>query len=192
MATSPEQMCQQAEMLAMFAQTSKQLDSDKPSIGLLNVGTESGKGSVLVKQAHDLMVDHNHLNFKGFIEPSDLFDGVVDIAICDGFTGNILIKTAEASVAYIKQLAQKSLAQSWTGKSLGLALKYWLKPHLARVTDQRSNGGLVVGVNGVVIKAHGNSTATGIKVAIDLARDAVYAKVLAKLKSMNLPAHTTV
>jgi len=185
MVTSADQMCQLAEMLTVFVRLSKQSDINKPSVGILNVGTESGKGSVLVKQAYDLMVDHNRINFKGFVEPSNLFDGAVDIAICDGFTGNVLIKTAEASAAYVKQLAQMTLSQSWIGKGLGLAIKYWLKPQLSRIAEKRSNGGLVVGVNGIVIKAHGNSTASGIKVAMDLAKDAVHANVLTKLKSMS-------
>ena len=119
--------------------TSHTLTVHKPRVGLLSNGAESQKGSLLVQEAHVLLTQATHLNFVGNVEPAAIFNGDVDIVVCDGFAGNILLKTLEAVTVLCNQRAQQQCAHTQHN-----------------FFDWREVGGAhLIGVKGTVVVAHG-------------------------------------
>ncbi len=141
------------------------LEGRLPRIGLLNIGTEPGKGPDVVRQAADLIQGDRTLNYTGFVEADQVFEGAVDLVVCDGFAGNILLKGAEGAV----RLLFESLKDEFAGSLAGLLAR----PRLKRLHDSldpaRHNGAPMLGVRGTVIKSHGGACARGVARAIQLA-----------------------
>lgn len=131
-------------------------DGEAPSIGLLNVGHEDSKGHAIVRQAHELMSDTG-LNYYGFIEGHNLFEGVVDVAVCDGFAGNLILKASEGLASMLFTELRSSLAGHWRGRVGGYLAKPMLKGMLDRLDPAKHNGAPLLGLNGVLIKSHGRS-----------------------------------
>lgn len=140
------------------------LGNDKAGVALLNVGTEPGKGNDLVKKAYEEL--QGQANFLGNVEARDLMQGVADVVVCEGFVGNMLLKAIEGTAGEIFYYLKKEVDSSWKHK-LGAAL---LKPGLKRIKkrlDYTEYGGApLLGVKGLVIKAHGSSNALAVKNAI--------------------------
>lgn len=141
------------------------LNGREPAIGLLNIGIEPGKGPDLVREAGRLIESDRELNYRGFVEADQVFAGRVDLVVCDGFSGNILLKSAEGAV---RLMFEK------TRLILGGGLCGWLaKPRMRRLRDSlepaRHNGAALLGVRGVVIKSHGGASPAGVAHAIGLA-----------------------
>lgn len=170
----PEHLYQFAMMGSVYAE--KVLDRPKPSIGLLSIGEESTKGNAVVQKVHQ-MLSESDMNFAGNVEGRDVVSGKVDIIVCDGFMGNILLKFAESTFKILKRAFLK-------GKALSLRLilgGFMLLPTLTGVMkdfDYREFGGApLLGVRGNVIIGHGRSPARAIKNAILLAQKMALAKV---------------
>ena len=147
-------------------------DISRPRIGLLNVGTEEHKGSIELKEAYDLIKKQSKLEkyeFVGFVEGGDIPSNNVDIIITDGFTGNIAIKTAEGTSNLIAGKMQKALTSNILSKIGSLFIgSSFLK--VKREIDPRNvNGGVFLGLNGIVIKSHGSADRQGIASAVSLA-----------------------
>lgn len=138
---------------------------DKPSIGLLNVGTESHKGNKVAKEAHELL-SKSDLNFKGNIEARDLFTGKVNLIVADGFAGNVAVKTAEGVINLFKSEMKDIFYKSLKNKMAGLAIKKDLSKEMARFSSQNVGGVPLLGVKSYVYKAHGNSNDIAISNAI--------------------------
>jgi glycerol-3-phosphate acyltransferase PlsX len=161
-----------AVMGDVFARTV--LGLTKPTIGLLNVGSEELKGDDLVRQAAEILrASHIGPQFHGFVEGHDIAAGTTDIVVTDGFTGNVALKTAEGTLKLIVGLLRQVFASSWTAK-----LAYLLaRPSLDRLKEwadpRRYNGAVMVGLNGVVVKSHGGTDAEGFAHAVDVAVDMV-------------------
>jgi glycerol-3-phosphate acyltransferase PlsX len=141
------------------------INDREPLLGLLNVGVEPGKGPDFVREAGRLIKADEDLNYHGFVEADQVFAGAVDLVVCDGFSGNTLLKSAEGSVRLMSFELEKLLAGSLGG---------WLvKSRLRRLRDSfdpaRHNGAALLGVRGVVIKSHGGSSALGVAQALRLA-----------------------
>ncbi len=141
------------------------LNGREPTIGLLNVGTEPGKGPDMVREAGRLIDADADLDYGGFVEADQVFAGRVDLVVCDGFSGNILLKSAEGAVRLMFEQIRLQLDGSLCG---------WLaRPRLRRLRDSldpaRHNGAPLLGVRGVVIKSHGGASAAGVAHAIGLA-----------------------
>ncbi len=136
-----------------------------PKIGLINIGTEEEKGSPMIKEAHKLLKESD-LNFIGNIEPSDIFTTDADILVCDGFTGNIIIKTVEGLSSFMFHGIKESLLSSFFGKIGALLIKDDLKKFKDQYDPDSIGGSPFLGVKGGVIKAHGSSKAHAIKNAI--------------------------
>ncbi|UCD39155.1 MAG: phosphate acyltransferase PlsX [Fidelibacterota bacterium] len=144
-------------------------DHPRPRIGLLNIGTEAGKGNDLTIRAHGLLAQHVD-NFIGNVEARDLFAGVADVVVCDGFVGNILLKVIEGMVLHVAGWAQEKLKQHPISQLAVPLMRPALKD-LAQELDYEEHGGSpLLGVNGVVIVCHGTSSAraimNGLKTAI--------------------------
>lgn len=142
-----------------------------PRVGLLSIGEEDAKGNDLTKQTFKLLQSCDHLNFIGNVESHDVFEGEVDVVVCDGFTGNVVLKTSEA-VAHAMRAWLKSEFTATLPRKLGALL---LKPAFAslkRKTDPESIGGApLLGVNGLVFIGHGSSSRHAVFNAIRVIRD---------------------
>ncbi|MDK9697862.1 MAG: phosphate acyltransferase PlsX [Siculibacillus sp.] len=145
----------------------------RPTVGLLNVGVEEVKGIEEVKMAGRLLkeADLPELDYYGFVEGDDIGRGVVDVVVTEGFAGNIALKTAEGTAKQIGQYLRAGLTRTWLAR-LGYLLAKSAFDRLKEKMDPRKvNGGVFLGLNGVVIKSHGGTDAEGFASAIELAHD---------------------
>ena len=155
---------------------------DKPTIGILNVGSEDVKGHEEVREAARLLREGGFgLDYFGFVEGTDIARGTVDVVVTDGFTGNIALKTAEGVAKFIAGLMKEALSSSLTSKLGALLAMPALKQMSQKIDPNANNGGPLLGLNGIVVKSHGGATAAGygaaIRVAVDLARSDYLIKV---------------
>ena len=146
------------------------LGLERPSVGLLNVGTEEQKGNDGVKEAAAILrATSLPMAFHGFIEGNDIAEGTVDVVVTDGFTGNIALKTAEGTAKLVGQFLRRSLKRTWMGQ-LGAFIASGALGALRRKLDPRAaNGGIFLGLKGVVVKSHGGTDAIGFASALDMA-----------------------
>jgi glycerol-3-phosphate acyltransferase PlsX len=154
------------------------LNLERPVVGLLNVGSEEMKGNDAVKgAAHILRNATLPIAFHGFVEGNDITEGVVDVVVTDGFTGNIALKTAEGTAKLVTQYLRQALRRSLLGK-IGAVLASGALNALRRKLDPKtSNGGIFLGLNGVVVKSHGGTDAIGFASALDMAVDMARADI---------------
>lgn len=176
----PEHLLSFAEMGFLYAD--EVLDRKHPTIGLLSIGEEPGKGNALVKAAHNLLRESN-LNFVGNVEGNDLLHGVVDIVVTDGFIGNILLKFAEGSIGLFKRIAKKGRRKNLFSMAGGVLMKGGFKKVMKEFDYAEYGGAPLLGVNGNVIIGHGKSNALAISNAISLAYVMVSAKIDKKIAS---------
>jgi glycerol-3-phosphate acyltransferase PlsX len=176
----PENLLQFAIMGSIYAQKMRGVKS--PKIGLIANGEEAGKGSELVKHTYPLLAASG-LDFFGNIEGKELLGGKVDVAVTDGFTGNVLLKTAEAVAKLLMDKIKEAIK---TGGPLAMLGGMLVKPALGgikRMMDPAEEGGApLLGVNGLVFIGHGRSDAFAIKNAVRLANNAVKANVLESIR----------
>jgi glycerol-3-phosphate acyltransferase PlsX len=162
----PGYLLQFARMGAVYMQVEHGLD--KPRIGLLSNGEEEGKGTALTLAAFELL-KASGLNFAGNIEGNDISAGVADVIVCDGFTGNVVLKTMEGTASTIIALLRENLQSNLRSK-LGAALAMPALRALRGRLDYAEYGGVpVLGVNGVLVNCHGRSNARAITQALRLA-----------------------
>jgi len=142
---------------------------ERPRISLLNIGEESAKGNQTTKQAHIMLQQDKELNFCGNIEGKDILKGVTDVIVCDGFVGNVMLKTIEGVAISIFELLKEQINKDWIAK-LGAILSYPVYKFLRKKLDHTEYGGaLLVGLNGMSIVSHGRSNAKAMKNAIGFA-----------------------
>jgi phosphate acyltransferase len=161
----PQDLLNFAILGDVFAQRYFELDG-RARVGLINVGEEPGKGSDLTKEAYRLMSESRGLRFVGNVEGRDLGEGVADVLVTDGFTGNVILKTAEGVAREILDLVRSAL----TGDALSKLAAGILRPRLAGVRDsvdpENYGGSFLLGVRGSVVIGHGNSGARGVENAL--------------------------
>ncbi|TPE51518.1 phosphate acyltransferase PlsX [Amaricoccus solimangrovi] len=148
------------------------LDVARPRIGLLNVGTEEHKGRPELREAAEMMVTAAPLgefDYIGFVEGNDMASGRVDVIVTDGFTGNIALKTGEGTALMIRDQLRQAFAYSLFSRAGALFALGSLRRLGARIDPRNVNGGVFLGLNGLVIKSHGGADATGFAAAIRLA-----------------------
>ncbi len=161
------------------------LGVDDPQVGLLNIGEESCKGNDLALRTYELLEKNSRLSFIGNAEGRDVLSGRFDVIVCDGFTGNVLLKFAEAVGEVMLQILREELPQGLRGQ-IGTAV---LKPNLLRIKQRvdhaEHGGGLLLGVAGICIISHGSSQAPSVFNAIRLAKEAIDHQVLEHISSQN-------
>ena len=145
---------------------------EKPSIGLLSIGEEGGKGNVLVKSAHELF-QKSSLNFLGNVEGRDIFQGNVDVIVCDGFVGNITLKVSEGLAEAIITMLKNEMAKSFMAKVGYRLAKHAFDSFRKRVDYAEYGGAPLLGLNGTGIVCHGRSNAKAIMNAIKVAAEMV-------------------
>jgi len=177
----PENLLQFAIMGSVFAERVRGVKN--PRVGLISNGEEAGKGSELVKEAYPLLANAK-LNFIGNVEGKEIFNGVADVAVTDGFTGNVFLKSTEAVAKLLIEKIRESIRSGGPLALLGGAL---IRPTMGKVRkllDPSEEGAApLLGVNGLVFIGHGRSDALAMKSAVRVAKEAAEAKVLDAIKS---------
>ncbi|MBW4662713.1 MAG: phosphate acyltransferase PlsX [Chroococcus sp. CMT-3BRIN-NPC107] len=161
------------------------LGVDEPKVGLLNIGEESCKGNDLALRTYELLEQNPRVSFIGNAEGRDVLSGRFDVIVCDGFTGNVLLKFAEAVGEVMLQILREELPQGLRGQIGTAVLKPNLKRIKQRVDHAEHGGGLLLGVAGICIISHGSSQAPSVFNAIRLAKEAIDRRVLEHISSQN-------
>ncbi|CAG9933769.1 phosphate acyltransferase PlsX [Candidatus Nitrotoga arctica] len=143
---------------------------NNPTVGLLNIGSEDIKGNEIVKQASELL-RQSDLNFYGNIEGNDIFKGVTDVVVCDGFVGNVALKTTEGLAQMLGGFLREEFNRNMFTKLAGLLATPVLKAFKRRVDPRRYNGASLLGLKGIVLKSHGSADAFAFFCAIERAAE---------------------
>lgn len=174
----PEFLVQFAIMGSIYAQ--KMLKIDNPRVGLISNGEEPGKGNQLVQETFPLLKE-TRLNFIGNVEGKELFGGKTDVVVCDGFTGNVILKSSEAIAKFVVDMLKQELSSSARTK-IGAALAMPAFRKIKKTIDPSETGAApLLGINGLVFVGHGRSDAKAILSALNVARKAVEIDLLAAL-----------
>jgi len=164
-----------AEHLLQFALMGTALVSaiehkGNPSVGLLNIGSEDIKGNEVVKQAAELL-QQSDLNFYGNVEGNDIFKGVTDVVVCDGFVGNVSIKTTEGLAQMLGGFLREEFSRNIFTKLAGLIAMPVINAFRSRVDHRRYNGASLLGLKGIVLKSHGSADTFAFLCAIERAAE---------------------
>lgn len=173
---------------------------ENPTVGLLNIGEEMIKGNETIKRAGELLREvaaHDQLNFHGNVEGNDIFKGTTDVVVCDGFVGNVALKTAEGLASMISSFIKAEFTRSWWTKAIALLAMPVLQRFKDRVDHRRFNGAALLGLRGLVFKSHGSADAFAFEQALNRAYDAarnrlldrVHDRIVATLQALPAPAN---
>lgn len=184
------QLIQFAIMGSIYAQKAQGIS--RPRVGLMSVGEEASKGHIKIKLTNEkltLLHDRNVINFIGNVQGNDVLAGTADVIVMDGFVGNVVLKMAEEFIPTLRDALKKKLHESNPLRKIIAALSFaLLKPTIASIKYdfdyQKYGGAPFLGVNGVIIKAHGKSTPLAIKNAIGVARKAAQGQMVIKIREV--------
>lgn len=176
----PRHLVQFAIMGTVYAR--KILGKSNPRVGLLSIGEEETKGNELTKEAFRALDDVPGVDFIGNVEGMDVFNGKADVVVCDGFTGNIALKIGESAAWTVVTLFKEELSRGLAGKAGLLLLRPSLERFQRRIDYTEYGGAPLLGVNGVVVIAHGRSTAKAIKNGIRVAADCIKNRVIESIR----------
>lgn len=180
MDSSPENLLQYAIMGSIYR--AKVNGTDKPRVGLLNVGTEEQKGNELTKAAYPLLAAAP-INFIGNVEARDVLQGSCDVLICDGFVGNVLLKSLEGAAGTIFSALKQEFTRSFASKLAAAILKPGLSRFKKKLDYTEHGAAPFLGINGLVLKSHGSSDANAVKNAVRQARIAIQAELVASISA---------
>lgn len=150
---------------AMVRATRPDLQQE-PRVALLNIGSEARKGHAEVRAAHELMSSDPHMNFVGFVEGNELFSDRADVIVCDGFVGNVALKTTEGLARYILSRFEPAALPHWWQRLLAGVMRPVLKQVHASFDPVNHSGAVLLGLRGLVVKSHGNSSVEDFTQAI--------------------------
>lgn len=175
---APEHLLQFGIMGAMLA-TALEHDQ-RPSVGLLNIGEEEIKGNEVVKRAGELL-RNSGLNFIGNVEGDDIYKGTVDVVVCDGFVGNVALKTSEGLARMVGTFLRQEFSRNLLTKMAGLVAMPVLKAFKFRLDPRRYNGASLLGLRGVVVKSHGSADSFAFRHALEQAAEAARERLPEKI-----------
>lgn len=144
------------------------LDIEYPRVGLLNIGQEDIKGNELVKEA-GVLIEQSNLNYQGYVEGNGIFEGDIDVVVCDGFVGNVALKTMEGVAGLVGHYLREEFNRNALRKLQGLAANPALIALKDRLDPRRYNGATLVGLNGIVLKSHGGADKMAFETAVNTA-----------------------
>jgi glycerol-3-phosphate acyltransferase PlsX len=158
----------------------------RPTVGLLNIGVEEIKGHEEIREAAELLRAMNlpQLNYVGFIEGDGIGRGAADVIVTEGFSGNIALKAAEGTARQMSELLRAAMARTWRSKIGYLFAKDAFRELRDKLDPRKSNGGVLLGLNGVVVKSHGGIDAEGFAYAVDVGYEMVRYDLLTKINQM--------
>lgn len=178
----PENLVQFAVMGELFARTV--LSALKPTVGLLNVGSEEMKGHDELRRAAQMLREDSHgISFHGFIEGNDIAAGTVDVIVTDGFSGNIALKAAEGTAKLVSEFMRRTFTSSIPAMIGYVFARHALRKLRARLDPRRYNGAVFLGLNGIAVKSHGGSDALGFATAVGVAVDMAQNGFIQKMKA---------
>ena len=183
---SAQQLLQFGVMGAMLATAVD--GKERPTVGLLNIGEEAIKGNEVVKEAGDLL-RASHLNFHGNVEGDDIFKGTVDVVVCDGFTGNVLLKSTEGLARIMGTFLREEFSRNIFTKLSSIVAIPVINAFRRRVDPRRYNGATLVGLRGIVVKSHGSADMFAFETAIERAVAEVKNGVLKRIEEMMAAQH---
>ena len=156
---------------------------DRPTVGLLNIGVEEVKGLEPLREAGRILREEPlpHLDYVGFVEGDDIGKGTADVVVTEGFAGNIALKTAEGTARQFADYLKSAISQSFWSKIGYLLARPAFRMLREKMDPRKSNGGVFLGLNGVVIKSHGGTDPEGFAAAIEMGYDMVRYELLAKI-----------
>lgn len=160
------------------------LGAKNPTVGLLNIGTEEGKGNEVTREAHNLLKENKSINFVGNVESTEVMNGKIDVVVTDGFTGNMVLKTSEGVAKFIVSSLKEEINKSFIYKLGALLIKPAIKHIVKKMDSSEYGGAMFLGLNGLSIKAHGNSDSNGIKNAIKVANKFAEMNFIDELKNI--------
>ncbi|MCX7252657.1 MAG: phosphate acyltransferase PlsX [Burkholderiales bacterium] len=180
-----------AEHLLQFAVMGSALvvaisGKESPTVGLLNIGEEAIKGNEVIKQAGALLraaAANGDLNFKGNVEGNDIFKGVVDLVVCDGFVGNVALKSSEGLASMVSTLIKQAFGRNILTKMAAIVAYPVLSAFKRRVDHRRYNGAALLGLRGLVFKSHGSADAFAFEQALARAYDAAHNQLLDNVRA---------
>jgi glycerol-3-phosphate acyltransferase PlsX len=158
---------------------------EAPTVGLLNIGEETIKGSEVIKRAGELLrsaANAGDLNFHGNVEGNDIFKGTTDIVVCDGFVGNVMLKSSEGLASMLGEFIKREFKGSLYSQLAGLVALPVLNRFKARVDHRRYNGAALLGLRGLVFKSHGSADAFAFEHALARAHDAARNRLLERVQ----------
>lgn len=170
-----------AEHLYQFARMGNLLAKAKgienPQVALLNLGTEEQKGTDVLREARQLLKTDNHIRYAGFVEADAIYEGVVDVIVCDGFHGNIALKASEGVARFIRKKILKTTQKNGVNKILALLAWPLLKQLRLELDPALYNGASLLGLQKTVVKSHGNADTKAFLQALTVAREQVLQQV---------------
>jgi glycerol-3-phosphate acyltransferase PlsX len=159
-------------------------DLEKPTVGLLNIGVEEVKGLEPVREAGRMLREEPlpHMEYVGFVEGDDIGKGTVDVVVTEGFAGNIALKTAEGTARQLAGYLKSAMSRTWRAKIGYLFAREAFRTLRDKMDPRKANGGVFLGLNGVVIKSHGGTDPEGFASAIDMGYDMVRYELQGKIR----------
>lgn len=175
-----------AEHLLQFAIMGSMLATvvnhkERPTVGLLNIGEEEIKGNEMVKQAAELIRGSHLINFYGNVEGDDIYKGTTEVVVCDGFVGNVSLKSAEGLAKMISTLLRQEFGRNLLTKLAGLIALPVMNAFKRQVDPRRFNGATLLGLRGIVVKSHGGADCFAFEHAIEAAMEEVEGGVLKRI-----------
>jgi len=164
-----------------------------PRVGLLNIGEEIIKGNEMIKQAGELLRQahvEGRLNFLGNVEGNDIFKGTADIVVCDGFVGNVALKTSEGLAQMLSGMIRQEFTRGPLSRLMALAALPVLRRFRRRVDHRRYNGAALLGLRGLVFKSHGSADAFAFQQAMERAHEAAEGRVVQEIERILAALHT--
>lgn len=180
--STPRHMVHNAILGSNYASAALQIA--QPRVGLLTIGTEDGKGTTRINETHELLKQLDGvINYTGLIEGFQVFDGIVDVIVCDGFLGNILLKSSEALFSFIGSTIKEELVRN-PKRMIGAALsKDAFRDMRTRLSPDQHSGAPLLGIKGNILKSHGSSNYIAIANALRIARELVAHDIIDSIRS---------
>jgi glycerol-3-phosphate acyltransferase PlsX len=168
------------------AMASVLFDKQRPTVGLLNIGVEEVKGGEEIREASEQLRAMNlpELDYIGFVEGDGIGKGAADVIVTEGFSGNIALKAAEGTARQMSEFLRSAMASSWRSRIGYLFARNAFTALRHKLDPNKSNGGVLLGLKGVVVKSHGGTNAEGFAYAVDVGYEMVRCDLLAKINQM--------
>ena len=168
------------------AMASVLFEKQRPTVGLLNIGTEEIKGHEEIREACEMLRAMNlpELDYIGFVEGDGIGKGAADVIVSEGFSGNIALKAAEGTARQISEFLREALSRTWFTKLGYLLARRAFRELRDKLDPNKSNGGVLLGLRGVVVKSHGGISAEGFAYAVDVGYETVHYDLLTKINRM--------
>jgi glycerol-3-phosphate acyltransferase PlsX len=177
---SPDMLYQFAVMGTTFSKNV--LGIEIPRVGVLNIGEEAGKGNELAQATYKLLEENqDKINFIGNVEGREIFSGICDVIVCDGFVGNVALKITEGTSSMLFRMLKQEFKTDPLAKIAGLIAKPFMKRIYRKINYEEFGGALLLGVKGITVISHGSSKAYAIKNAVRVAKEAVETGVNKKI-----------